>query len=81
MKSRFLKRVLNVSKRTPSRLAYVLARETFLMEDVRFKILLPSTTRYKKLLQELQEKRIMIWSDFYTTDAMINREWTRGGYD
>jgi hypothetical protein len=34
-----------------------------------------------ELLQELQLKKAKIWEEFCTTDAMINREWTQGGYE
>lgn len=81
LKARFLKRALCVSKYTPSRLVHVLTRETFLVEDLRLQHMLPATEVYIELLQELQAKRTEIWEEFYTTDAMINREWTRGGYE
>ncbi|KAJ4449912.1 hypothetical protein ANN_01319 [Periplaneta americana] len=49
-----------VSKYTPAQLVYVMERETFLLEDLRTKLLLPSTTSYEELLQELQTKKTMI---------------------
>ena len=38
---KFLKRALGLSKYTASRLVSVLARETFLLDDLRLKLLLP----------------------------------------
>ena len=81
VKALYLKRVMCLSKYTPSRLVYVLARESFCIEDIRSLHLLPSTNPYQELLRDLQEKRNEIWADFYCTDAMIEREWTRSGYE
>lgn len=80
-KSHLLKRVLCLSKFTPSRLVYELAREPFYIEELRLKLLLPATEAYKDLLQELHEKKGEIWEKFYVTDAMTSREWTEGGYE
>jgi hypothetical protein len=51
------------------------------VEELRLESLLPATPAYVELLQELQVKKAKIWEEFYTTDAMINREWTQGGYE
>lgn len=75
-KARFLKRVLGVSKMTPSRLTYELARETFLIEDIRINMQLPHTPQEADLLRIRREKRAEIWWDFYATDAMVDRRWT-----
>ena len=80
VKAKFLKRVLSVSKYTPSRLVYVLTRETFFIEDLRHQVLLPSTQALQNLIKELQNKREEIWPTFYSTDAMMNNEWTKAGY-
>ena len=77
VKALYLKRVMHLSKYTPSRLVYVLARESFCIEDIRSLHQLP----YQELLRDLQEKKNEIWADFYCTDAMIEREWTRSGYE
>ncbi|KAJ4438749.1 hypothetical protein ANN_14700 [Periplaneta americana] len=58
------------------RLVYVLAQETFLIEELRTKLDLPSTSNWKKALDERIRKREDIWEDFYITEAMINRTWT-----
>lgn len=81
VKASFLKRAMCLSKYTPSRLTYVLARETYAIEDIRLRMMLPNTRAYEGLLQELQHKREEIWPDFYCTDAMINRDWMRANYD
>ena len=80
VKTRYLKRVLGVSKCTQSRLVYKLAREMFLIEDLRLTILLPSTIAYETVLRDLQNKRKDILETFYTADAMTNRVWTKTNY-
>ena len=76
VKARFLKAAMGLSKYTPSRLAYDLARETFLLEDLRTGLLLPATNAETKLRKTREEKRAEIWTDFYSTDAMTDRSWT-----
>ena len=44
-------------------------------------LLLPSTEAYNLLIREREEKAREIWPDFYATDAMLYRDWTRAGYD
>ena len=51
--------------------------ETFLIEDLRTQMLLHHTPAYEQLLRELQGKRDSIEESFYSTDAMVNREWTQ----
>ena len=70
------KKVLGVSKHTPSRYIYLLTREPFLIEDLRYTLLLPSTNAYNKLLAERQQKREEVDDEFYSTSAMIDRSWT-----
>lgn len=81
VKAKYLKKVLCVSKYTPSRLTYELAREPFYLEELRLQLQLPSTQAYDETMTDLQEKRLEIWSDFYTTDAMTTREWMAAGYE
>lgn len=81
LKPRYLKRVLGVSKYTRSRYVYVLARETFLVEDLRMQMLLPATPAYEELLRELREKRESLEESFYCTDAMVNKEWMQAEYE
>ena len=75
LKPRFLKRVLGVSKYALSRHIYSLARETFVGEDLRLKMLLPAAPAYEELLREVQRKRESFNESFYSTDAMTNHEW------
>lgn len=77
IKALYLKKVLGVSKYTPSRYVYLLTREPFLIEDLRYNLLLPSTTAYNKLLAERQQKREEVEELFYCTSAMIDRSWTK----
>ncbi|KAJ4432409.1 hypothetical protein ANN_21028 [Periplaneta americana] len=76
VKATYLKRVLGVSKFTPSRLVYVLIREPFLIEDLRYSLILPTTDAYKQLLEENTQKRNNIDDEFYATSAMVDRSWT-----
>ncbi|KAJ4429555.1 hypothetical protein ANN_21724 [Periplaneta americana] len=76
VKARFLKAALGISKYAPSRMAYELAREPFLIEELRSRLMLPSTAAELRLRTVMQEKKAEIESEFYGTDAMINRNWT-----
>jgi hypothetical protein len=57
VKAKFLKKALGVSKYTRSRLVYELAKETFLVEELRINLLLPSSKSATKLLEERKKKR------------------------
>ncbi|PSN47588.1 hypothetical protein C0J52_04568 [Blattella germanica] len=76
VKATFLKRALGVSRYTPSQLVYLLAREPFLIEDIRLRQCLPSTDAYQELLRERTEKRHQVGEEFYGTGAMIDRNWS-----
>ncbi|PSN38223.1 hypothetical protein C0J52_22208 [Blattella germanica] len=65
------------SKYTPSRMAYTLARETLFLEDMRYSMLLPATDPYKNVTYTRKQKEKQIEEEFYSSDAMVNREWTR----
>jgi hypothetical protein len=52
VKATYLKKALRVSRCTPSRLVYVLARECLLVEDLRLKLLLPYTDEVNKVITE-----------------------------
>ncbi|PSN45229.1 hypothetical protein C0J52_07011 [Blattella germanica] len=52
----YLKRILGVSKYIPFRFVYLLAKETFLIQDIRNQMLLPNTAGYEELQKELQQK-------------------------
>jgi len=79
MKARYLKRVLEVSEHTRSRLVYELVKETFFVEDLKTFLMLP-TTAYKDALRELNDKKKDIWEDFYMMEAMTNRKWMETNY-
>lgn len=80
LKATYIKRVLCISKFTPSRLAYVMARETFLLDDLRLQHLLSATPAMQSVIEERKEKERMIWPDFYTTDAMMDRRWAEAEF-
>lgn len=81
VKATFLKKALCLSKYTSSRLTYVLSKESFYIEDLRYQLLLTSTKAYENLLQELKAKRADICMEFYATDAMMNTEWKKANYE
>ena len=62
---------------SPSRYAYLLTREPFLIKDLRYALLLPTTDAYDRLLVERQQEREEVDEDFYGTSAMIDRSWSK----
>ncbi|KAJ4444760.1 hypothetical protein ANN_06557 [Periplaneta americana] len=54
-------------------IAYELAKETFFIEDIKDKMLLPSTPQATKHIRQREEKRAEIYEEFYTSDAMSDR--------
>ena len=76
MKATYLKRITGVSRYTPSRLVYLLTQETFLIQDLKYQMLLPHTAAYEDLLKDLLQKRKDVADDFYATSAMTDRSWT-----
>lgn len=76
VKARFLKRVLGVGKQSPTRIVYVLAKESFFIEDLRLELMLPSTGPYQAHLETRRRKQEDIDPDFYCTTAMTDRKWT-----
>lgn len=81
VKARFLKRAMGVARTSPSRLIYELARETFYIEDLRFRLHLPSTRQMEKVLEQKRLKQQDIPLDFYATEAMTDRRWTQENQD
>lgn len=77
VKATYIKKAIGVSKNTRSRLVYLLARETFLIEDLRTNMILPRTNASEQLLTTLREKREATPEEFYGTGAMIDRQWTK----
>lgn len=81
VKARYLKRVLGVGIYAHSRIVYELARESFFIEDLRQQFMLPSTGPYQAHLDLRRRKRDDIDLDFYSTSAMMDRQWTEAGQD
>ena len=81
VKATYLKKAMCLFKYTPNRMVYILAREQFYIEELRFTMLLPNTKGYEELLQEMRQKRDEVWSDFYGTDAMASRDWMQCNYE
>lgn len=80
VKALYIKRAIGVSKTTRSRLVYLLARETFLIEDLRT-LPLQNTVAYENLLKSLERKREEIPLEFFGTGAMIDRTWTAANFE
>ena len=55
---------------------YMLARETYFLEDIRLRMLLPATETYSQVMAQRKKKEREIDNSFFATDAMVNREWT-----
>lgn len=81
VKAIYMKKMLCLSKFTPSRLCYELARELFYTEELRYRLMMPSTTPFNQLQAELQAKKMEIWDDFYSSDAMTTTEWMKTDYE
>ena len=75
VKARYIKRAIGISKYAPNRMVYAIARETYFLEDVRNKILLPSTEAYREAIARRKQKEKEINPNFFGTDAMVNRQW------
>ena len=76
-----MKRVMGVGKTAPSRMAYLLMRETFFIEDIRRQLLLPNTCAYQNTFDELRKKRNDICREFYEKEAMSTNGWTQPNYE
>ena len=81
LKARFLKRAMALSKYTLSRLTYMMAWETFLLEDLMFKHLLQRTAPVTAVLQDRRGKQEEIWDDFFVTEAMTTDSWKTANYE
>ncbi|KAJ4438210.1 hypothetical protein ANN_14149 [Periplaneta americana] len=80
VKAAYLKRVLGLSRFTPSRIVYELTREPMLLEDLRLQFLLPSVSAYESTDLEHQCKKAEIWEEFYVTDVMAREDWKEANY-
>jgi hypothetical protein len=81
VKATYLKRAFCLSRIAASRLAYTMAREPVLAEELRNELLLPSTDVLKTLLDKRLQKRDDICWEFYSTEAMIDRDWMESNYE
>ncbi|KAJ4438679.1 hypothetical protein ANN_14626 [Periplaneta americana] len=77
VKARFLERALGAGKFAPNRYMYLLARETFFIEDLRMKMALPSNESYNEAIARRTTKQRGVDSIFFCTDAMIYRDWIK----
>ncbi|KAJ4450581.1 hypothetical protein ANN_02006 [Periplaneta americana] len=74
VKARFLKRALEAGKFAPNSYMYLLARETFFIEDLRMKMALPSNESYNEVIARRTTKQRGVDSNLFCTDAMIYRD-------
>lgn len=81
VKTTFMKKILCISKYSPTRLTYEMCRETMWIEDLRLELLLPATEAYKQIVKEHQMKKAEIWEEFYITDAMTKEDWKGPNYE
>jgi hypothetical protein len=66
---------LYLSLTTQNRLVYKLAKEPFLIQELRVEKHLPATTSYNDILAERVGKREEIPLEFYGSEAMVNSRW------
>jgi hypothetical protein len=75
VKSRFLKRVLSLSKYTKSRFVYELIETDLFVNDLKSKFSLSDTSDYDKFMEQKLITFSEIDPDFYLTPAMCNTSW------
>jgi hypothetical protein len=51
-----------------------MAREPLIVEKLRSNLLLPSTGAFKTLVDKWRQKQDEKWWEFYSTEAMIDRD-------
>jgi hypothetical protein len=73
VKTTYLKNALRFSRHNSSRLA----GESLLTEEMQYQKLLPFTNAANKLITQRRKKEKQTRFKFYSTEAMINRDWTR----
>jgi hypothetical protein len=69
VKSRYLKKLLCVSKYSKSRLVYELIGEKYFVEELKVKFKLETTNAYQKLIEIRNNKNDDIPLSFYSTPA------------
>jgi hypothetical protein len=77
VKSRFIKRILSLSKYTLSRYVYKLINTKFFVSELRDKFQLPCTLNYNKFLVERENKEDEINLAFYRTPAFKSNAWMK----
>ena len=81
VKATFLKRALGVSKTTRSRIVYLLAREHFLLEDIKLRCMLQHTKALGNQMKTMEKKRADVWPELYGTGAISDRTWTISNFE
>jgi uncharacterized protein (DUF2344 family) len=75
VKASFIKRAMNLSKYTKTRLAYLLVNCDFFVCELKNQFDLPSTAAYENFLKARTDKFGDIDPDFLNTHAMTNNQW------
>jgi hypothetical protein len=75
VKTRYLKRVLGLSKYIRSRFVYELVDTDLFVSDLKLKFSLPETEVYNKFCEEKSMNKIGIVDEFYDTETMTNLNW------
>jgi hypothetical protein len=80
VKSRFLKRLLSLSKYTKSRFVYELVETDLLINELKMKFSLPDTLEYDKFM----EQKILTFSEidplFYETPIFADNKWKNANF-
>lgn len=77
VKSRYLKRVMGLSKYNRSRYVYELADTDLFVSDLKIKFSLPDTQAYVKFYERKCMNKLEIVDEFYETETMLNLNWQR----
>lgn len=77
VKTRYLKRVLGLSKYIRSRFVYELVDTDLFVNDLKQKFDLPETDAYVKFYEEKCMNKLQIRDEFYDTETMLNLGWQR----
>ena len=80
VKARYIKRALSLSKYTRNSYAYLIANETYFIEDIRITFNLQRTQAYEDIIKERQDKAKTIPREILETDAMKTDEWKGPNY-
>ena len=75
VKARYLKRALSLSKYTRNSYVYLIAGESYFIEDIRTCFNLPSTQAYEDVIIERRQKATAVPKEIMETDAMKTDVW------